>query len=142
MAEEKKTKKKKEQVSVKLPNARKSISRQKQMAQGKADLQGWWTFIGIAVAAGLILFILLGGINQRKFFETMKNIGVNIGEKVASWIHPDDIQVEDDGIYLRPGSGKKAEEEQEKQQENNNDNEEPILNENNNEPIIKENNDE
>lgn len=97
-------KKKQKAVSVKLPNARKSIRRQRQMAQGKANYEGIMALIGAILLVGLIAFVLMGGINQRKAFETIGGWSQSIGEKFSSWFNPDDIEVNDDGIYYRPGN--------------------------------------
>jgi len=98
--EKKKEKKaKKKPTEVKLPNAKKSIRRQRAMAQGKADFNGWFELImGVAIFL-LVLFILFGGINQRAFWETMKDWGQTIGQKVSSVFEPDNVIVNDDGIY-------------------------------------------
>ena len=98
--EKKKEKKpKKQKTEVKLPNAKKSIRRQRAMAQGKADFNGWVELItGIAIFL-LILFILFGGINQRAFFETMGKFGQTIGEKISQFVDPDNVVVNENGIY-------------------------------------------
>ena len=95
-----KKKKKKEAVSVKLPNARKSIKRQRQMAQGKADYNDMWHLIGVFAIFILIAFILLGGINQKATLITFKNISQTIGEKVSSWIHPENVIITENGVYV------------------------------------------
>lgn len=101
--EKKKEKKqKKQKTEVKLPNARRSIRRQRQMAQGKADYNDMWTLIGALLVVGLVLFILFGGINQRAFWETMKDMGDKIGQTVSEWINPDQVIFTDDGIYVDP----------------------------------------
>lgn len=97
-------KKKQKAVSVKLPNARKSIRRQRQMAQGKANYEGIMALIGGLLLIGIIAFVLMGGINQRKTFETIGEWSKNIGEKVNGWFNPNDIVVNDDGIYYKPNS--------------------------------------
>ena len=106
MADEKKqknkTKKTKNTTSVKLPNARRSIKRQRAMAQGKASFNGWLALGGVILAAAVAAFILFGGINQRKFVETTSGLITGIGEKIASWVHPDDLLINEDGIYIDP----------------------------------------
>ena len=65
--------KKKNTTSVKLPSARRSIQRQRHMAQGKKGYEDLWKFLtGVGVVL-LIAFILLGGINQRKFIKAAKS---------------------------------------------------------------------
>lgn len=97
-------KKKKQSTTVKLPNARKSIRRQRQMAQGKANYEGWMGLLGTILLVGIIAFILMGGVNQRKLFETCGKWSQEIGQKFTSWFNPDDIVVNDDGIYYKPGN--------------------------------------
>ena len=97
-----KKKKTKNTTSVKLPSARKSIKRQRHMAQGKAEFEGLWGIITVVVVGALILFILFGGINQRKAWETMKEWGETIGQKVSEWINPDQVIFTDDGVYVDP----------------------------------------
>lgn len=92
-------KKKKNSTSVKLPNARRSIIRQRRMAQGKAEYNGIFDLVAAAVVVGLILFILFGGINQRKFVETMGRWSQTIGEKFQQIVHPDQVIINDDGVY-------------------------------------------
>ena len=92
-------KEKKQKTEVKLPNARKSIKRQRAMAQGKADFNGW---VGLAtglVVGLLVLFILFGGINQRAFWDTMKEWGQTIGQKVSQFIEPENVLITDNGVY-------------------------------------------
>lgn len=98
-AKQKEPKKKKNSTSVKLPNARKSIIRQRRMAQGKAEYNGIFDLIGAVVVVGLILFILFGGINQRRFVETMDKWAQTIGYKFQQIVHPDQVIVNDDGVY-------------------------------------------
>lgn len=51
---------------------------------------------------GLIAFILLGGINQRAFFETMGSVAQNIGKFFTSWIDKAEVDVTSDGVYIKP----------------------------------------
>lgn len=92
-------KNKKTKNEVKLPSARKSIKRQRHMAQGKAEWNGMMELLTGVIVVGLILFILFGGINQRKFFETMKNWSDTMGQKVQQIMNPDQVIVDDDGVY-------------------------------------------
>lgn len=92
-------KKKKNSTSVKLPNARRSIIRQRRMAQGKAEYNGFFDLAAGIIVIALILFILFGGINQRKFVETMGRWSKTIGEKFQQIVHPDQVIINDDGVY-------------------------------------------
>ena len=99
----KKEKSKKEKTSVKLPSVRKSIARQKHLSQGKADWNGWVELATVGLVVLLILFILFGGINQRKFFETATKWSKTIGTKISQVFNPDkNIIVNDDGVYVDP----------------------------------------
>ena len=101
--------KEKGKTKVSLPNARKSIKRQRNMAQGKANFEGWWSLFAGIFAVLLIAFILMGGINQRKFAQTMDKWSTNIGNKVSEWIKPDSkVIVNDDGIYVDPNEDGQA----------------------------------
>ena len=94
--------KKKEKVQLKLPNTRHLIKRQRAVAQGKANYNDLYAFVGVVFLIGLILFVLLGGINQRKFIETVYRISQRWGETISQWFNPDSIVVNNDGIYLDP----------------------------------------
>lgn len=95
-------KKKKEKTEITLPNISRSIKRSNDMAQGKANYQDAWKAVGIIIAVLVVLFVLLGGINQRAFLDTMINFATNIGDKFTSWVDKGDIEVNSDGIYIRP----------------------------------------
>lgn len=97
-----KKEKKKSSTSVRLPSARKSIKRQRHMAQGKAEWNGMWELITVGIVILLILFILFGGINQRKFVKTASEWSQTIGQKVQQILNPDDVMVTDDGVYVDP----------------------------------------
>ena len=94
---------KKKSGNVSLPSISKSARHSSGSSQGKT---GGGTGIGqvICVIIGvlLVLFILLGGINQKAFFETMVNFAKNIGNTFTSWIDKGDIDVTDSGIYIKP----------------------------------------
>ena len=96
---------KKKSGNVSLPSISKSARHSSGSSQGKT---GGGTGIGqvICVIIGvlLVLFILLGGINQKAFFETMVNFAKNIGNTFTSWIDKGDIDVTDSGIYIKPAS--------------------------------------
>ena len=97
--EPKRASKKKNSTSVKLPNARKSIKRQRHMAQGRAEWNSIWELVGGIAVVLLVIFILLGGINQKAFIETASEWAQTIGQKFQEVIHPDQVLVEDDGVY-------------------------------------------
>lgn len=60
-----------------------------------------WT-VGIALAIGIPLFILMGGVNQLKLIQTMGIIGQNIGNVVSQWIQQIKINFTDTGVYIQP----------------------------------------
>ena len=101
MAEEKKKKKKSDNVTVNLPKARASLKRQREMGQLKGNYEDAWKAAGYVAIFLLILFVLLGGINQKKAWEWFKKLGYNIGHTVSSWINVD-VEATDDGIYIDP----------------------------------------
>lgn len=108
MAEEKKKKKKAEKVSINLPKARASMKRRFEMAQFKTNNDDMWKFISGAIIVLIVLFIIMGGINQRAAWNWFQNFGENIGKKISSFFNPDDIVVNDDGVYWKPGTGEGA----------------------------------
>lgn len=108
MAEEKKKKKKAEKVSINLPKARASMKRRFEMAQFKTNNEDMWKFISGAIIVLIVLFIIMGGINQRAAWNWCKNFGETVGKKISSFFNPDDIVVNDDGVYWKPGTGEGA----------------------------------
>lgn len=104
MAEEKKKekKKRKERMDINLPNARRSMKRSREMRQERANYEDMWKFIGTGLALLAILFVLLGGINQRTTIEAINNIAQTIGNKVGNWLGGADVEVTEDGVYLQP----------------------------------------
>lgn len=95
-------KKKKEKTTVNLPSISKSIKRSNDTAQGKANYNDGMKVIGIVIGVVIVLFVLLGGINQRSFIETMMNFAHTVGDKFTSWIDKGDIDVNSDGVYIVP----------------------------------------
>lgn len=93
---------KKQQTQVKLPNARKSIRRQREMAQGKANYNDAWALVGLVVGVLLILFVLLGGVNQKAVFETISDWAHSIGNTVQEWVSPhvNNVIETENGIYI------------------------------------------
>lgn len=57
---------------------------------------------GTIFAILLVIFVLTGGINQRKFlegvYELSQKIGINLGNKVST----DNIEINEDGVYIKP----------------------------------------
>ena len=96
-------------VKVKLKNEQKNSG-----SIGEETGQAVFKVILTIIGVGLVLFILLGGINQRKFLESIFQIGSNIGEKTENITSPDIIDITDDGIYLNPDKAGQAVEEIEK----------------------------
>jgi hypothetical protein len=95
-------KKKKEKVTINLPKARASMKRSKEVNQMKQANSDMWSGIGIILAVGIVLFILLGGVSQKGVWEAMKNWSHNIGETVSEWFEGGDVVVNDDGVYWDP----------------------------------------
>lgn len=58
--------------------------------------------VSIALAIGIPLFILMGGVNQLKLIQTMGIIGQNIGNVVSQWIQQIKINFTDTGVYIQP----------------------------------------
>ena len=58
--------------------------------------------LGILLIITIENFILLGGINQKAFIETMMDIAKNIGNTFTSWVDKVDVDVTDSGIYVKP----------------------------------------
>lgn len=95
-------KEKKEKTEIKLPKAWASMKRRNETAQARENYKGIWTLITGVITLAIILFIILGGVNQRKLWETLQNWAINVGNTVAGWFGKGDIEVNDDGIYWRP----------------------------------------
>ena len=100
--EKKKEKKKKERVDINLPRARASMKRSREVQQIKTNHEDLWKLIIIIIIVGAILFVLLGGINQRAAWETFKSFGKKIGETVSKWFEGGELQTNENGIYWRP----------------------------------------
>lgn len=94
--------KKKEKTKVSLPNAGNLIRKQRAMAQGKTNYTDFYNFIGVMLLCLLILFVLLGGVSQRGFWEASKRMAEVIGQRVSSLFDKTDVELTDDGIYLVP----------------------------------------
>ena len=96
-------------VKVKLKNGQKNSG-----SIGEETGQAVFKAVMVIIGVGLVLFVLLGGINQRKFLESIFRIGSNIGEKTEKVTSPDIIDITDDGIYLNPDKAGQAMKEIEK----------------------------
>lgn len=101
MAEEKK-KKKKESVNINLPKARASIKRQHEMGQMKNNYEDAWKALGIILLIGLILFVILGGINQVAFWEFFKTWAERVGNAISNWLDSGNVVQNENGIYYQP----------------------------------------
>ena len=95
-------KQKKEKTEIKLPKAWTSMKHRNETAQARTDYTDLWKAIGVILIIVLILFIFLGGINQRKTIQWFKDFGANIGNTISKWFNPDKVEVNGDGIYYRP----------------------------------------
>ena len=98
--------KKNKEPKVKVPNAwsnkkNKDGGGSSGGGTGKLSDNVWTLCITILVIL-LILFVFLGGINQRKAIEWVKDFSENIGKTVSGWFNPDNIEVNEDGVYYRP----------------------------------------
>jgi hypothetical protein len=105
MAEEKKKekkKKKKERVDINLPNARRSIKRSREMRQLRTNYEDLWKLIGGILAAGIVLFIVLGGINQTETWKALVRFAEKIGTTIRDWFSGGDVNITDNGIYWQP----------------------------------------
>ena len=86
--------------SVRLPNAYRTIKRSNDMKQSKADFKSISSFIvGLIIA---IAFVLLGGISQKGLVEWAFHWSETVSQKVADWISGGGIEINDDGVYVRP----------------------------------------
>ena len=88
--------------SVRLPNAYRTIKRSNDMKQSKADFKSISSFIVGLIIASLIAFVLLGGISQRGLVEWAFHWSETVSQKVADWISGGGIEINDDGVYVRP----------------------------------------
>ena len=107
MTKEKKKEQKKKDPKVKLPRAWGAKKSERSSGGGSGGGKGvntdglFGAIITVLIIAA-ILFVFLGGINQRKAVEWLFNFAQNIGNTVSSWFNPENIDVTDDGVYYRP----------------------------------------
>lgn len=97
-----KEKKKKEKTSVTLPKAWQSVKHRNEMAQTRNNFEDTWKAIGTIIAILLILFVILGGVSQRKIFNFVFDWSKNVGEAVSNWFEGGSIITNEDGIYWDP----------------------------------------
>lgn len=104
MAEEKKRekKKKKDRVDINLPNARRSIKRSREMRQLRTDYEDMWQFIGGILVVLIIVFILMGGINQGAAFRTLAKWAQDVGNAIAGFFAGGEVNLNENGIYWIP----------------------------------------
>lgn len=121
---------KKEKNSVTLPKAWQSVKHQRDTSQTKNNINDISSLIVGILIAILILFILLGGINQRAFVNFLFDWSKNVGNTVSSWINGANLQVTDDGIYIDP-SGTKLNTQQNNQENTQQNTQQNINSENN-----------
>ena len=92
----------KDKNSVSLPKAWKTIKRSNDMKASRENFKDLGGLIAGLILAALVAFILLGGINQRAFVETMFKWSEVVGHKVSSWFESGGVEVTEDGVYLNP----------------------------------------
>lgn len=101
--------KKKKDPKVKVPNAW-SSKKSKEGGGSKTGLSGSggkvmtdaiWSVGLVVVGILLLLFIFLGGVNQRKVVNWVVSFSQNIGRTVSGWFNPENIEISDDGVYYR-----------------------------------------
>lgn len=78
------------------------LRRSREVAQGKKNYEALYSFIISVLLFFVALFVLFGGINQRKFLIAVQNMGTTISEFVGHMIKPDSINITDDGVYIDP----------------------------------------
>lgn len=100
MAKEKK--KKEKSVSVNLPKARQSMKRQKEVGQMKANHNDMWSAIGIILLILLILFVIMGGVNQWGVIKWFASWAKGIGESISNWLSGGEVITNNNGIYWIP----------------------------------------
>ena len=104
MADKRTEQKKKKSGRPKAPklSAAARIKNSREIAQGKRNYEAAYQFIVSILIFFVILFVLFGGINQRKFVEAVGRMGNTISEFVGKLINPEALNVTDDGVYIDP----------------------------------------
>ncbi len=95
-------KKKKEKVHIALPSAWKTIRHRNETGQARANYEDMWKAIGIILLIALILFILLGGVNQKAVLDFFIDWGKRVGEAVSNWLNSSDVVTNENGVYVQP----------------------------------------
>ncbi len=95
-------KKERDRKRVSLPSARRRLLQSREMAQGKRTYEDLWKLAGTVLAFLGIMFVLLGGINQRAAVETIVRWGNNVGRFVSYLINPNSINLTENGVYIDP----------------------------------------
>lgn len=93
--------KKKEKSSVSLPKAWKTAKKANDSKQARAEMGAIGSVIAGLILAGLVAFILFGGISQRGLIEFCFKWSETVGHKVAN-ILDKNVVVNEDGIYIDP----------------------------------------
>lgn len=101
--------------------ARQSFKRQRQMQGYRNDRNTVLGLITAVLTVGIVWFVLAGGINQKAFFDECGRIANNIGNWFAERFGVDDIDVTDQGIYIKGQAPEGAESLGSENSENNND---------------------
>lgn len=96
---------KKEKTQIKLPKAWETVKHRNETAQGKANYEDLWKALGVVAIIGVILFVLLGGVNQRKVWEFAIDWSNNVGITISNWLSGGDVEVTEDGVYWDPTGG-------------------------------------
>jgi len=99
---ESKTHKKSERVNINLPKARQQMRRTRELKQMRENHEDLFALLGTLLAIILILFIIMGGINQRALVESASQFAQTIGEKVANIFGTGEVITNSDGIYWQP----------------------------------------
>jgi len=146
--------KKKEKTSVTLPKAWQNVKHRNEMAQTRNNFEDTWKAIGTIIAILVILFVLLGGVSQRKIIHFVFSWSKNVGESISNWFEGGSIITNEDGIYWDPtgengepivdapedngetSNGEETSNEEESVSDNTND--EPVGNENQNDEVQNE----
>ncbi len=106
MTRMKKTSKKDKEIkssSISMPSAYKKPSSR---GGKKEEGQGGKIFTKVVftlLAIGALIFVLMGGVNQRKLIETVMEISHRISRNLIDWFEgKNPIDITDDGVYIEP----------------------------------------
>ena len=126
---DKEKKKKKDKVSLSLPNAWQTMKKRNETAQAKANFEGFWKAIGILVIIVLVIFVAFGGISQTGFLKFIFNWSHNVQDKAQDLVSHVGVESNEDGIYLKINSDEEVEEAKKNQAEIKDISESSLLNE-------------